>query len=147
MTQPDKRLIHVLYVLSLAKAYEKEDLSLVYPIARSAPIFVFLWFTLVWRETLSPVGVAGILIIVLGAYTLRIRGLSLRQLTAPIRMAVRDRSLRFAWLTALLVAAYSLIDDRGVALVDPVVFLLLYGTLTCLLLAPLVLLTRRAHIT
>jgi drug/metabolite transporter (DMT)-like permease len=139
-------VIHALYTFSLARAYDKGDLSLVYPVARSAPIFVLLWSTLVWREPMTTPGVAGILIIVLGAYLLQVRGFSIRDLTEPIRMTIHDRSLRFAWVTAVLVAVYSLIDDRGVAMIDPLVFLLLYGSITCVLLAPHLLFARRAEI-
>jgi len=64
-------IVHALYALSLAKAYEKGDLSLVYPIARLAPIFVLLWSTLIWREAMSPAGIAGVLIIVFGPMCFR----------------------------------------------------------------------------
>jgi drug/metabolite transporter (DMT)-like permease len=138
--------VHVLYTISLAHAYETGDLSLVYPIARSAPLFVLLWSTLVWREPMSGLGITGVLLIVIGAYVVQTRGLSWKKLAAPIRLALHDRSIRLAWLTALLVAAYSLIDDRGVAIVDPLLFLFSYAFLSCLLLTPIVVATRRGGI-
>ena len=136
-------LVHALYTFSLARAYERGDLSLVYPIARSAPVFVLLWSTLVWREPMSSIGVSGIILIVIGAYVVQARGLSLRALSEPIRVTFRDPSLRIAWVTAILVATYSLIDDRGVASLDPVVYLFAYGTVGCAVLSPLVLVSRR----
>jgi len=137
-------VVHALYAVSLAKAYEGGDLSLVYPIARSAPIFVLLWSTLVWQEAISSVGLAGTVLVIIGAYVVQARGLRARDLIAPIRATVRDRSLRWAWATALLVSTYSLIDDRGVAAVDPLPYMFIYGVLACALLAPWVLRSRRA---
>ena len=42
-------VLHGLYILSLSRAYSTEDISYVYPIARSAPVFVPLlaWIFLV----------------------------------------------------------------------------------------------------
>ena len=139
-------VVHVLYALSLARAYEQGDLSLVYPIARSAPIFVLLWATLIWREAMSPLGIIGVVVIVFGAYVLQVRGFSKRRSATSTQGIFHDRSLKYAWLTALLVAAYSLIDDRAVSLIDPAVFLLLYGSLTCAILTPILLATRRSSV-
>lgn len=139
-------LVHALYAFSLARAYDKGDLSLVYPIARSAPVFVLLWSTLVWREPMSSIGVGGIMLIVVGAYVVQARGFSLRALSEPIRATLRDRSLRIAWVTAILVATYLLIDDRGVALVDPVLYLFAYGVVGCVALSPVILISRRSRL-
>ena len=124
------------YIYTLAGAYQEGDLSLVYPIARSAPIFVLLWSTLIWRQPLPPVGALGILIVAFGAYVLQLRGLSARDLMAPIRAVVRNRAVRLGWLTALLVAAYSLIDDRVVESVDPLVYLYIFVGVSSLLYVP-----------
>ena len=137
-------LVHAAYTFSLARAYERGDLSLVYPIARSAPVFVLLWSTLVWREPMGVYGVGGVMCIIVGAYVVQARGLTLRALFAPIRNALRDPSLRMAWVTAVLVATYSLIDDRGVASLDPVFYLFAYGMVGGIALVPLVLRSRRS---
>ena len=48
-------LLHGFYILSLSRAYSTEDISYVYPIARSAPVLVpfFAWFFL--DENLSQI--------------------------------------------------------------------------------------------
>jgi drug/metabolite transporter (DMT)-like permease len=138
--------VHAGYAYSLARAYDGGDLSLVYPIARSAPVLVLLWATVIWREPISGIGVAGILLIAFGAFIVQVRGFSLRELWEPVRASLRDPALRMAWMTAILVAAYSLIDDRGVVAVDPVVFLFAFGATGCLILSPFVLIRRRRRL-
>lgn len=124
------------YIYTLAGAYQEGDLSLVYPISRSAPIFVLVWSTLVWRQPLPPVGAVGVLIVAFGAYVLQLRGLSARDLAAPIRAAVRNRAIRLGWITALLVAANSLIDDRIVEVIDPLAYLYVFVGISSLLYVP-----------
>jgi len=124
------------YIYTLAGAYEAGDLSLVYPIARSAPVFVLLWSTLVWRQPLPAFGIVGILIVAFGAYVLQLRGLSARDLAAPVRAVVRNRAIRLGWITALLVAANSLIDDRIVETIDPLVYLYIFVGISSLLYVP-----------
>jgi drug/metabolite transporter (DMT)-like permease len=124
------------YIYTLAGAYEEGDLSLVYPIARSAPIFVLVWSTLVWHQPLPPAGIVGILVVAFGAYVLQLRGLSARALAAPVRAILRSRAIRLGWITALLVAANSLIDDHVVEVVDPVVYLFIFVGISSVLYVP-----------
>ena len=131
-----RSILDALYIYALAGAYREGDLSLIYPIARSAPIFVLLWSTLIWHQPLPPTGVVGILIVAFGAYVLQLRGLSARNLAAPILAAIHNRSIRMAWITALLVAANSLIDDRAVELLDPLVYLYVFVGVSSLLYIP-----------
>ena len=60
-------VIHVIYILSLVKAYEKWDVSVVYPIVRSTGVMICaiasIWF---FKEELSLLGLSGIGLIVLG---------------------------------------------------------------------------------
>ena len=45
--------IHIVYTITLTKAYDKGDLSLVYPLARSAPLFVTFWAVFFLKERLT----------------------------------------------------------------------------------------------
>ena len=138
--------VHVLYYYTLAEAYDQGDLSLVYPIARSAPIFILLWASLVWGDPMSSFGIIGIFTVVLGAYVLQLRGLTWKQIAAPVLAAVHDRSIRMAWATTILVAAYSLIDDRGVERVEPILYLYIFSALSFLLYIPYICRSRRGRI-
>lgn len=139
-------LVHAVYFYTLAEAYRDGDLSLVYPISRSSPLFVLLWAGLIWRESITPLGVLGVLLVAFGGYVLQMRRLSLNHLWAPLRALVRDRTIRLAWATALLVATYSLIDDRGVSLVSPMLYLVVYGAIGLAAYTPVVLWRHRGHL-
>lgn len=59
-----------LYFLALGLAYKDGDLSVVYPLTRSSPMFVAILATLFLGEELTAWGVLGILLIFLGVYIL-----------------------------------------------------------------------------
>jgi drug/metabolite transporter (DMT)-like permease len=48
------------YKYALARGYSAGDLSVVYPIARSAPLFVAIWATLWLHEPVDALGAGGI---------------------------------------------------------------------------------------
>ena len=70
-------LIEAVYFITLTRAYALGDLSQVYPIARgSAPLFVLLWALLFLGERPTPIGVGGIVIVVIGLYLVNLPALS-----------------------------------------------------------------------
>ena len=137
--------IHVVYTIVLGKAYEEGDLSLVYPLARSAPLFVTLWAVLFLEERLTVGSLTGILLVVLGAYIIGFRTLEWREFIKPLS-SLKDKPYQLALLTALLVSLYSIADKIGVRHMDPFVFyyLLLLPRLTLYL--PYIVKTRYADI-
>jgi drug/metabolite transporter (DMT)-like permease len=114
-------IIHVLYAMSLGAAYAGGDLSLVYPLARSAPIFVPLWAVWWLGERPTIHGFAGIGLVVVGAYILGIEPGRTLRLWEPL-LALRRRDVQWAWMTALLISFYHITDKVGVALVSPLRF-------------------------
>lgn len=128
-------LVHGIYMFALSSAYEKGDLSLVYPIVRSSPAFVPLAAWVFLGETLSFRGFLGIVIVVAC-----ILALQLRQITAEGGTGFNglwtNRENLWAFLTLAAVVAYSLIDKEAMirlqeagtldpALRGPVIFILL----------------------
>jgi drug/metabolite transporter (DMT)-like permease len=94
--------------LFLAYSYKYGDLSLVYPIARSAPLFVSILAVIFFKEKLSPLGVFGILTVVLGVYIIPMRSLDIKNLLKPfshltgiltlyICLSERRRLIRGEW--------------------------------------------------
>lgn len=110
-----------LYFISLGRAYELGDLSVVYPLARSSPLFLTVLAMVFLHEQISPWGFAGIILIVLGVYTIHLRGLSPAELLTPLK-SLGGRASQFALLTALWTTAYSLSDKLGVTTVEPLVY-------------------------
>ena len=110
-----------LYFVSLGRAYELGDLSVVYPLARSSPLFLTILAVALLGERISAWGAVGILLMLLGVYTTHLRSFSTDDLLLPLR-SLGERASQFALLTALWTTAYSLSDKVGVTKVDPLIY-------------------------
>ena len=119
-------IIHIFYAMSLGAAYTGGDLSLVYPLARSAPVFVLIWAVWWLGEHPTALGFAGIGLVVVGAYILGIEPGRTRRFWEPL-LALRRRDVQWAWVTALLISLYHITDKVGVAVVAPLRFQYLMG--------------------
>lgn len=126
-------LLHAIYFFALGQAYRVGDLSLVYPVARGTgvalvPIFALLLF----EERLSPLGTAGVALVVLGIFSLHPRpGTGRARLSAP--------GTGWAFATGLAIAGYSLVDKAGVARLHPLPYITLMEVGAALVLMPAVL--------
>lgn len=99
-------LIHLVYNISLVRAYRTGDLGEAYPIARgSSPVLVALGAGLFAHEQLSPVHILGILLVSCGIISLAFQ-----------RSQVSRSGLMAALITGLTIAVYSVIDGIGVRL-------------------------------
>ncbi len=126
-------LIEAVYFVTLTRAYALGDLSQVYPVARgSAPLFVLLWAMLFLGEQPTPMGIAGILIVVIGLYLVNLPAPS--EWKRPL-LGFRSPAARWALLTGLLISIYSAIDKVGVRYVDPLPYLYLFLVVTWMALA------------
>ncbi|MGI9627632.1 MAG: DMT family transporter [Longimicrobiales bacterium] len=127
-------LVFVLYYWALAAAYGQGDFSLVYPVARgTAPALIALWAFLFLGESPSIQGISGIAVILGGLVVLG---------GAPFwahRARWRDHTggLGLAFLIALLISTYSVIDGAGVRLWLPVPYVILTFLLSGFILIPL----------
>ncbi|MFQ5848478.1 MAG: EamA family transporter, partial [Candidatus Methylomirabilales bacterium] len=128
--------IHAGYYIFLARAYDRGDLSLVYPLARgSSPLLVVvLAFVLVGERPSGP-GLLGIGSIVLGLLLLH------RSPTGGLDL-LRGPHVPRALLTGVTIASYSTVDKLGVSLVHPLPYLFYLHLVSFLLLAPWVITTR-----
>ena len=105
-------IIHGVYILCRSRAYSTADLSYVYPIARSAPVFVpvFAWFLLDERLSISTFLAIGLILIAI--YILHFEG-HLIQGFKNLVEATRHQDLRWAFITLAMVVSYSLVDKKG----------------------------------
>lgn len=110
-----------IYFLALGKAYEEGDLSVVYPVARSSPMFVAIAASLLIGERITVWGTLGIALILFGVYVLHLKGWSGEELTRPLK-ALGDPASRYAFVAALGTTVYSLSDKMGVTAVDPLLY-------------------------
>jgi uncharacterized membrane protein len=127
--------LEVAYFLGLSNAYTRGDLSLVYPLARSAPVFVPIWAIIFLKEQISLQGFFGILTMILGGFII-----SMRWNSPFLSSELKKQPYGVALFTALASSVYSIIDKIGVSLVHPIVYIYLVFIVTwiglglCLLL-------------
>ena len=114
-------IAETIYFLVLGKAYEMGDLSVVYPVARSSPMFVAIAASVIIGERVTPWGALGIALILVGVYVLHLRGWGREDLTRPLR-ALSTPASRYAFLAALGTTVYSVSDKMGVTVVDPLLY-------------------------
>lgn len=100
---------HGLYFLWLTRAYELGDLSLVYPISRSAPAFVALAAIPLLGERPAPLGALGIAVVVAGMWLVQTGGVGRWR-------ALADPGAGYAYLALAATVAFSLIDKRAMEL-------------------------------
>jgi len=128
--------IHASYYSFLAQAYDRGDLSLVYPLARgSGALLVVVPAALVIGERPSGLGLLGIGSIVLGL-------LLLHQSPGGRLDLLRGAHVPRALCTGATIATYSTVDKLGVGVVHPLTFVVYFHLTSFVLLAPWILLTR-----
>ncbi|WP_099159696.1 EamA family transporter [Virgibacillus ndiopensis] len=115
-------IIHLVYSLTLQKGYKIGDFSLIYPVARgTGPMIVAIAAVFIFDESLSIIGIIGILLIIGSVFAI----------TGGIQ-AIRKTStvlpLVYGLIIGVIISAYTLFDKGavGVILIPPL--LLNYGT-------------------
>ena len=126
--------LHAFYFFALSSSYGAGDFSRVYPIARGlgvalVPVVAYA----VFGEHLSPLGILGIALVILGIIAIN---LVARSATAPVARWRLEPGTGWALLTGLTITAYSLTDKAGVAHLHPVPYIALMGLGTVVMLAP-----------
>lgn len=134
--------IHTLYWFFLAKAYSDEDLSLVYPISRSAPALVLVFAVIFLREKVSLLGFFGIITVLIGVYIVSTNSFSFIK-AANLSHQFKNKGVAFSFLTLFTVTAYSLIDKIGSNYVNPIVYVYLFDSIAFVGLSPIILLNRQ----
>ena len=132
-------ILHIGYFVFLGRGYARGDLSLVYPIARGiGPMLVPILAVLILRETIALPAIIGIGAIVVGIYTVSWSGEFSRVLRQPSSI-LRNPGTGYAVLTGLTIAAYAIVDKKGVSLVQPFLYMYLMTVGAAMGLAPYIL--------
>ena len=100
---------HGFYFYWLARALASGELSVVYPIARSAPAFLPLFAVLLLGESVTARGALGIAVVVAGMWAVQADSgvVGWQRFRAP--------GAKYAWLTLLASIGYSLCDKAAMA--------------------------------
>ena len=128
-------VLHSIYFYSLGRAYASGAFSLVYPVARGGavglvPVAAFF----VFDERLSTLGILGVALVAAG-----IAALHLLALPHGATSRLPTGATAWALVTALAIAAYSLVDKAGVQRIGPVPYLMLMEAGSVLVFLPVIL--------
>ena len=105
--------VHLLYRLFLSHAYTVGEISYVYPITRSAPVFLPLFAYLFLNELVSAQGLGGIFCVIVSILLYQQREARI-QFKAFFRF-LRESDSLWAYATLGSVIAYSLVDKQGMS--------------------------------
>ena len=132
-------VLHVFYFMLLARGYATGDLSLVYPVARGmGPMLVPVLAVIFLGEIVETMAIVGIAAIVGGIYTISWWGNFHQVLRSPL-LFLRSAGMRYAVLTGLTIAVYSIVDKEGVGHIQPLLYIYFLDIGTVALLAPYIL--------
>jgi drug/metabolite transporter (DMT)-like permease len=127
-------LVHTTYLISLAKAYERADFALSYPLARGmAPLLVSVGGVVFANDMLPLLGIVGVALVAGGILSL-------------VHMPRPGQHIDAALVTGLCIAAYTVIDGTAVrATGDSLRYLAALFLLQAVVLTGVVLLLRRGR--
>ena len=114
-------ILSLLYWVFMTNSYKCGDLSLVYPITRSSPIFISILAFCFFEERLSPLGAFGIFLVVIGIYIIPMHSLSFRNFIRPLSH-LKNKAILFAVLAALSATFHHLVDKVGTRFFNPLVY-------------------------
>ena len=114
-------IAETVYFIALGKAYETGDLSIVYPLARSSPLFVTIFASILIKETITAWGIIGIFMVLIGVYVLHLKSLRVKDIRLTFR-TLYDKASINAIIAALGTTVYSISDKKGVTLTDPLLY-------------------------
>jgi drug/metabolite transporter (DMT)-like permease len=113
-------LIQTIYFICLIEAYRIGELSIVYPISRSAPLYTLLWATLFIGEILSAKGVLGIGLVILGIFVISMRDFHLKNISSTSQKSFSSLPYLLAFVAAVSGSIYSVLDKVVVQILHPI---------------------------
>jgi drug/metabolite transporter (DMT)-like permease len=136
----------VVSTLLLSKAFKYGQISVVVAIWKLQVVLLAVLGVLFLKETITPTGVAGILVSLFGVYLLNISRARL-SLAEPILLLIRERGMRYAVLAAVTLAPTVLLFKKTALLSDAYFSTLTNYAFASLLTFPLVLKNSSRHLT
>ena len=115
--------------LSLSKALKASDISLVTALWKISLVFLVVWGYLALGEQPSPVGLAGVLVSMVGVYLLNVQKARV-SIWAPLLSLVQDSGQRWTVLAGIGYAFSVLIIKKMALLSDPI-FTVFIGYVFC----------------
>ena len=115
-------LVQTIYFICLIEAYRVGDLSIVYPISRSAPLFTLFWAMLLIGEFPSLKGMFGIALVVLGIFVISIRDFHFKNFPPQPEKKASSLPYLLAFIAAVTGSIYSVVDKMVVQILHPIFY-------------------------
>jgi len=128
-------LVEAIYFIALSYAYQDNDFSLIYPIARgAAPAFLAIWSFSFLHEKWTVGGMAGLILIIIGLVVIGSSNLLKAKTGNP-----HFRGIMIAIFIALLISIYTVIDGSAVKHTSALPYIFTVFCLVPIPIAPFVL--------
>lgn len=124
-------------VLSI-KAVKHSDLSLVSPIAALSPLFLLIASPIMLGEFPTPIGLAGVLFIIVGSYVLNIKERK-NGFSAPFKALYEDKGPRLMFVVAFIWSITSNIDKIGVQNSSSIFWVIAINAFIAVIMLPIML--------
>lgn len=121
------------------KALKSSDLSLIIPLGTFTPLFMLITSPLIMGEFPTALGLAGMLLIVAGSYTLNTREGKSSGYLAPFRAFLHQKGPRYMLIVTLIYSITANFDKIGVQNSSPLFWPLASNLFISLVLFPLML--------
>ncbi len=118
----------------IAKAYKESEASIVTPMFALSPLLVVGTSFLILGETLSTAGVAGVLLIALGTYVLKLK--DVETVLEPFKKLSQERGVQLILVVILIYSVTANTDKIGVNLTSPIIWPLSVYTLSSVFMLP-----------
>lgn len=124
-------IIHSFYAVILAKAYEKSDFTLAYPVARGiGPLIVVMIGSTILNEDVRIATFFGAIVIILGIYILY-SGFSIKAGIKTLKAVIESP---FPILVGIIIASYTIFDKLAVAFIPPIILYVIENTAQAIVL-------------
>jgi drug/metabolite transporter (DMT)-like permease len=130
--------LDILALVLYVTAIQKSPLSATLPFLALTPLFNILTGYILLGETVSLVGVAGIVLVACGAYAINLHTIG-EGIFAPIRAIGKERGSIIMIFLAMLFSVTSVLAKKAVVLSSPFFFSIVYLVALSLALTPVVL--------
>lgn len=118
----------------IAKAYKASDASIVTPMFAVSPILVLFTSFIMLGEIPDPLGIAGVVLIAVGAYILKIK--NSKKLLEPLKKLWHERGVQIILAVIAIYSVTANIDKIGVGMTSPVMWPLTVYTLSSIIMLP-----------
>ncbi|MBN2458903.1 EamA family transporter [Candidatus Woesearchaeota archaeon] len=133
--------LNVMAIILFMKAIKASDLSLTIPMITFTPLFLLLTSPIMIGEFPTPLGLSGVLLIVVGSYVMKIKYMKkgLKGFFAPFGALIKEKGPRLMLLVAFIWSITSNFDKMGVINSSPMFWVAATGLFMAIIMLPIML--------